>query len=92
MSGITVSIELRATPALVWRIIEPIERHVEWMADAVAIKFTLGDRTALMSAHAVDRDKLLFSTKNCDNSACNQELATLANRPVNYFARFMPSH
>ena len=40
MSGITVSIELAASPARVWEIVEPVERHVDWMADAVAIRFT----------------------------------------------------
>ena len=39
MSRITVSIDLDATPARVWKIVEPIERHVDWMADAVAIRF-----------------------------------------------------
>jgi len=39
MSRITVSIDLDATPARVWEIVEPIERHVDWMADAVAIHF-----------------------------------------------------
>jgi hypothetical protein len=29
-----------ASPTDVWRVIEPIERHVEWMADAVSITFT----------------------------------------------------
>ena len=39
MGRITVSIELNASPAHVWSIVEPIERHVDWMADAVAIRF-----------------------------------------------------
>lgn len=39
MSRITVSIELAASPARVWEVVEPIERHVDWMADAVAIRF-----------------------------------------------------
>ena len=40
MSRITVSIELAASPARVWEIVEPVERHVDWMADAVANRFT----------------------------------------------------
>jgi carbon monoxide dehydrogenase subunit G len=36
---ISVSIDLDATPAEVWQIVEPIERHVDWMADAEAIRF-----------------------------------------------------
>jgi carbon monoxide dehydrogenase subunit G len=39
MGRITVSIELDATPAAVWNVVEPIERHVDWMADAAAIRF-----------------------------------------------------
>ncbi|MFZ4719582.1 MAG: SRPBCC family protein [Ilumatobacteraceae bacterium] len=40
MSGIVVSIELDATPERVWDVVEPVERHVDWMHDAVAIRFT----------------------------------------------------
>jgi hypothetical protein len=36
---ITVGIDLDARPDEVWRVVERIERHVEWMADAVAIRF-----------------------------------------------------
>jgi carbon monoxide dehydrogenase subunit G len=39
MSSIAVSIEIDATPVRVWQVIEPIERHIDWMADAVAIRF-----------------------------------------------------
>lgn len=39
MSGIKVSIDLDASTEKVWAIVEPIERHVDWMADAVAIRF-----------------------------------------------------
>ena len=39
MGKITVSIDLDASPDRVWSIVEPIERHVDWMADAVAIRF-----------------------------------------------------
>jgi hypothetical protein len=41
---IRVAVEIDATPAQVWSVVEPIERHVDWMADAEAIRFT-GDRT-----------------------------------------------
>jgi hypothetical protein len=37
--GIVVSIEFDATPARVWEVVEPVERHVDWMHDAVAIRF-----------------------------------------------------
>jgi uncharacterized protein YndB with AHSA1/START domain len=39
MGNIKVSVELNATPERVWEIVEPVERHVDWMADAVAIRF-----------------------------------------------------
>lgn len=44
MSRITVSIELPASPARVWEVVEPVERHVDWMHDAVAIRF-IGEQT-----------------------------------------------
>ena len=37
--SIRVSIVLRAPIEHVWNVVEPIERHVDWMADAVAIRF-----------------------------------------------------
>ena len=40
MSQIRVAIEIDAPPARVWEIVEPVERHVDWMHDAVAIRFT----------------------------------------------------
>lgn len=38
--GITVSVEIDAPPTRVWEVVEPVERHVDWMHDAVAIRFT----------------------------------------------------
>ncbi len=40
MSEIRVAIEIDATPARVWEVVEPVENHVDWMHDAVAIRFT----------------------------------------------------
>lgn len=40
MARIEVSVEIDATPAEVWRVVEPIEQHVQWMHDAVSIRFT----------------------------------------------------
>jgi hypothetical protein len=37
---IKVGITIAASPTDVWRVIEPIERHVDWMKDAVTITFT----------------------------------------------------
>lgn len=39
MGRISVSVDLDVSPARVWEVVEPIERHVDWMADAVAITF-----------------------------------------------------
>src|SRR5215211_2162386 len=41
---ISVSTRIEAPPAVVWAAIEPVERHVEWMADATAIRF-VGEQT-----------------------------------------------
>jgi uncharacterized protein YndB with AHSA1/START domain len=40
MAHISVSIEIDAPPQRVWDVVEPVERHVDWMHDAVAIRFT----------------------------------------------------
>ena len=40
MPGIRVATEIDATPERVWEVVEPVERHVDWMHDAVAIHFT----------------------------------------------------
>ena len=37
--SIRVSIDIEAPVQKVWDIVEPVERHVDWMADAVAIRF-----------------------------------------------------
>ncbi len=39
MGAIRVSIELDAPVSKVWSIVEPVERHVDWMADAESIRF-----------------------------------------------------
>ena len=39
MTRIYVSILLDAEPGQVWEVVAPVERHVDWMADAVAIRF-----------------------------------------------------
>lgn len=44
MAGIRVGTEIDATPERVWEIVEPVERHVDWMHDAVAIRF-VGEQT-----------------------------------------------
>ncbi len=44
MTSIYVSIVIDAPPAEVWSVVEPVERHVDWMADATAIRFE-GEQT-----------------------------------------------
>ena len=40
MAGIRVSTTIDASPARVWDVVRHIEDHVDWMHDAVAIRFT----------------------------------------------------
>lgn len=40
MSEIRVAIEIDAEPSRVWAVVEPVERHIDWMHGAVAIRFT----------------------------------------------------
>jgi hypothetical protein len=40
MSRVSVAVVIEDTPARVWEVVEPIENHVDWMADAVAIRVT----------------------------------------------------
>ena len=44
MAHIEVGIDLDASPQQAWKIVEPVERHVDWRADAVAIRF-VNDQT-----------------------------------------------
>ena len=39
MGSIRVAIDINASTQRVWEVVEPIENHVDWMADAVAIRF-----------------------------------------------------
>jgi uncharacterized protein YndB with AHSA1/START domain len=39
---IAVGVTIAAPPERVWAVLEPIEQHVEWMADAESITFTSG--------------------------------------------------
>jgi uncharacterized protein YndB with AHSA1/START domain len=44
VAAITVSADFDASPSAVWRVLEPVERHVDWMADARAIRFETSQR------------------------------------------------
>jgi uncharacterized protein YndB with AHSA1/START domain len=39
VSRIVVSVDIDAAPDVVWAVLEPIEDHVQWMRDAIAIRF-----------------------------------------------------
>jgi uncharacterized protein YndB with AHSA1/START domain len=47
VSAIRVSTVIDASPAEVWRVVEDIGGHVDWMHDAVAIRFTSGRRSGV---------------------------------------------
>jgi uncharacterized protein YndB with AHSA1/START domain len=40
-----VGVDIDATPDQVWAVVAPIEDHVQWMRDAVALRF-VGDQTS----------------------------------------------
>src|SRR5262245_49499204 len=44
MASIRVSVVIHAPPRVVWRQIQDIESHVEWMEDAADIRITSGRR------------------------------------------------
>jgi Polyketide cyclase / dehydrase and lipid transport len=44
---IRIGILIDATPSETWRVVEAIENHVEWMADAESIRFTGPTRRGL---------------------------------------------
>jgi hypothetical protein len=62
MAHIEVGIVLDASPSHVWSVVEPVERHIDWMADAVAIHFvdqqTRGVGTAFLCDTKVGPIKL----------------------------------
>jgi hypothetical protein len=39
VTRITVSADYEASPAEAWAVLEPVEHHVDWMADAESIRF-----------------------------------------------------
>ncbi|NDH92323.1 MAG: SRPBCC family protein [Actinobacteria bacterium] len=43
MPGIRISTVIKAPISRVWQVVEPVERHVDWMADAESIEF-IGDQ------------------------------------------------
>jgi hypothetical protein len=54
VSRVYVSVVIDAPPADVWSVVEPIERHVDWMTDADAIRFEGQQRRGVGTRIAVD--------------------------------------
>jgi len=50
MAGIRVAIEIAAPVERVWQVVEPVERHVDWMADAESISFVSGQTRGVGTA------------------------------------------
>ncbi|MEY4400619.1 MAG: hypothetical protein RL072_484 [Actinomycetota bacterium] len=50
MAGIRVSIDIDAPVDRVWQVVEPVERHVDWMADAESIEFVTDQRRGVGTA------------------------------------------
>lgn len=63
MGDINVSVEINSSPESVWNVIERIEDHVNWMSEAVAIRFetdrTRGTGTAFLCDTKVGPIKLV---------------------------------
>jgi uncharacterized protein YndB with AHSA1/START domain len=54
VGDIVVSVEIDATPEQVWTIVEPVEHHVDWMHDAVAIRFQTEQRRGVGTTFLCD--------------------------------------
>jgi Polyketide cyclase / dehydrase and lipid transport len=54
VSRLSVAIDISATPAQVWDVVEPVERHIEWMHDAVAIRFQTDQHRGVGTAFLCD--------------------------------------
>ena len=54
MTGIRVSIVIDASPAQVWRVVEHVDDHVEWMHDAVAIRFQTNNHRGVGTSFLCD--------------------------------------
>jgi hypothetical protein len=54
VSRLVVAVDIDATPEAVWTVVERIEDHVDWMADAVAIRFETAQRSGAGTRFACD--------------------------------------
>ncbi|MEY3482644.1 MAG: hypothetical protein RLZ40_687, partial [Actinomycetota bacterium] len=50
MSQIRVAIDIAAPIERVWQVVEPVEHHVDWMADAESIEFVTDQRRGVGTA------------------------------------------
>jgi hypothetical protein len=51
---VQVSVRIRASPAEVWEVLGDVASHVDWMEDAVAIRFTSRRRAGVGTAFDCD--------------------------------------
>jgi hypothetical protein len=54
MGRVSVSVGIDAPPSEVWRVVEPLEDHVDWMQDAVAIRFRSEQTRGVGTSMVVD--------------------------------------
>ena len=54
MSRVCVTVEISAAPAQVWQVVEEVEHHVDWMHDAVAIRFQSDQRRGVGTTFLCD--------------------------------------
>ena len=54
MARVVVSADYDAPPDRVWAVLEPVEDHVEWMADAEAIRFVTEQTRGVGTAFECD--------------------------------------
>lgn len=54
MSPLSVAIDITATPEQVWDVVEPVEHHIDWMHDAVAIRFQTNQHRGIGTAFLCD--------------------------------------
>jgi len=54
VSGLRVAVDISASPEEVWRVVERLEDHVEWMHDAVAIRFQTEQHRGVGTAFLCD--------------------------------------
>jgi Polyketide cyclase / dehydrase and lipid transport len=54
VARLSVAIDIAATPSQVWDVVEPVEQHIDWMHDAVAIRFQTDRHRGVGTAFVCD--------------------------------------